>query len=346
MTRHRLTRRAASIGLAMALVAASVAPVAATTVVDFGSVSLGGVASQDEELPLDAALSELPPDTVLYTGGNASIDLALSLAGLSAPLTAGALHAAIGEVTVTYHIAFDLPAGDFAITDSDCESGSGTCAVELEFSPSQTGLREAVAAATLTDVQASGGGSFASLISLLAPFLAGSVESQLDLELTGHGIEGSGGVTLEVAVEPAAVPCLIIDASVIDFGTLAFSTDEALSNATRDVHAHSCSSGPEAIYAQGTDATGDQEPTATWTLSGAGGNPCATGPDVFGVHLTGDTDSGIPSEIDLSTVSAAWLTLEAEQTAQTTVDYRMPCAGSSGAGQTMTSQITFLATVP
>jgi hypothetical protein len=28
------------------------------------------------------------------------------------------------------------------------------------------------------------------------------------------------------------------------------------------------------------------------------------------------------------------------------VDYQMPCVGSDGAGQTMTSQVTFLATTP
>jgi hypothetical protein len=29
-----------------------------------------------------------------------------------------------------------------------------------------------------------------------------------------------------------------------------------------------------------------------------------------------------------------------------TVAYQMPCVGSDGAGQTMSSQVTFLATVP
>jgi uncharacterized protein len=156
----------------------------------------------------------------------------------------------------------------------------------------------------------------------------------------------SGGVTLEVAVEPEAEPCLVIDASAIDFGTLAFSTEAEISSASRNVTATSCSTGPEEIFAAGTDAAGDGVPAAAWALSSVGGNPCATGFDAYGVALTADLGAGPMPPLRLSAANSSWLELDAEASAATTVDYQMPCEGSSGAGQTMTSQITFLATAP
>jgi hypothetical protein len=343
-----MKQRFAAIVLTMALMAMSAGPVAAAGILDFGSVSLGGTAAKDHELPLAYALSEVPPETVLYTGGDAIIDGALTVIGLTAPVTAGSLYAALGEVSATFHLTFGISAGtDFSIDGSECATGSGSCTAVVEFSPTATGTQGASVTVSMTNVVISNSGPYASYVNLFGPALVPSFEDELAFSVTGVGTErGSGGLSLEVAVAPEPVPCLIVGASVIDFGTLPFSTEAEIASASREVSATSCSTGPEAIYAAGTDATGDGDPAAAWALSSVGGNPCAIGIDAYGVALTGDLGAGPLPQLQLSIANAPWLSLEAEANAATTVDYQMPCAGSSGAGQTMTSQITFIATAP
>jgi len=343
-----MKQRIAAITLMTTLMAASAGPVAAGGVVDFGSVSLGGTATYIRDLPLALALGDLPPETVLYTGGDAIIDSALTVIGLSAPVTAGSLYGALGEVSATFHLSLALSAGtDFSVDGSACASGTVSCTAIVEFSPTATGTRNAAVTVSMSNVVVSNSGPYASYVDLFAPALVPSFEDALGFMVTGVGTEGgSGGLSLEVAVAPEPVPCLIVDASVIDFGTLAFSTEAEISSASRDVRATSCSTGPEAIYAAGTDATGDGVPAAAWALSPVGGNPCGIGFDAYGVALTADLGAGPLPPLQLSTANASWLELEAEASAATTVDYQMPCEGSSGAGQTMTSQITFLAAAP
>jgi hypothetical protein len=341
-------RRLATIALTMALMVISASPVAAAGVLDFGSVSLGGTATRNHELPLAYALSEVPSETVLYTGGDGIIDSALTVIGLTAPVTAGSLYGALGEVSATFHLSFGLSAGtDFSIDGSACASGSGSCTAVVEFSPTAPGLRSAAVTVSMTSVVISNSGPYASYVNLFAPALVPSFEDQLGFTVTGVGTEGgSGGLLLEVAVAPEPVPCLIVDASSIDFGTLAFSTEAETSSASRNVSATSCSTGPEEIFAAGTDAAGDGVPAAAWALSSVGGNPCGIGFDAFGVALTADLGAGPLPPLQLSATNSPWLELDAEASAATAVDYQMPCEGSAGAGQTMSSQITFLAIAP
>ena len=54
----------------------------------------------------------------------------------------------------------------------------------------------------------------------------------------------------------------------------------------------------------------------------------------------------MPATFQLSTTSTSWIVMDAGASVPTSVGYQMPCVGSSGAGQTMSSQVTFLATVP
>jgi hypothetical protein len=119
-----------------------------------------------------------------------------------------------------------------------------------------------------------------------------------------------------------------------------------LSEGTAGIDVSSCSTGSEAVYVNGTDATGDGNQPAQWLLSGAGGNPCAVAVDRYGVSLGTDGSGGMPPTFQLSTTSTSWIVMDAGASVPTSVGYQMPCVGSSGAGQTMSSQVTFLATVP
>jgi hypothetical protein len=342
--KHRL----AAIALMTTLLAMSASPVAAVGVLDFGSVSLGGTATKNHQLPLGYALSEVPSETVMYAGGSGTVDSALAVIGLTAPVTAGSLYGALGEVSATFRLSLGLPAGtDFSVDGSACATGFGSCTAVVAFSPTATGTRSAAVTVSMTNVVISNSGPYASYVDLFGPYLVPSFEAHLGFTATGVGTEGgSGGLLLEVAVAPEPVPCLVVDASEIDFGTLAFSTEAEVSSASRNVTATSCSTGPEEIFTAGTDAIGDGDPAAAWALSSVGGNPCGTGFDAYGVALTADIGAGPLPLLQLSTANTAWLELDPEASAATSVDYQMPCEGSSGAGQTMTSQITFLATAP
>jgi hypothetical protein len=217
----------------------------------------------------------------------------------------------------------------------------------VTFHPTAEGTRTATILAHLQDVQTSGGGSFSSLISLLAPFVAASVESQLSVGVAGVGLaEGSaGGVILNVAVEPEPEPCILIDVTSLDFGTLPFSTEGSVSSASRGLSTTSCSTGDETIYASGTGATGDGQPAGSWALSGDAGVPCDATPNLYGVGLSGVVGEQSPQTVRVATDQRAWIDLSADDVAATTVDYLMPCQGSTGAGQTMTSQVTFTAVI-
>jgi hypothetical protein len=333
--------------LALALTARSAIPAAAAlATVDFGTVNVGDTVSLDQELPLQYSLSQIPADTVVYSGGNPTIDLILAQLGLSAPLTAGQLYDAIGEVTATYHLTLQLATGtDFAVDNGDCATATLSCTAQVSFAPTAVGMLSDTVSANIADLQVSGGGQFGSLIQLIAPFLEPVVEDQLAVDLIGTGVEAaSGGLELKVSVAPEAAPCLLLDAATVDFGELPFSTENQLSSGAGGVVATSCSTRSEAIYLRGTDATGNGQPPASWALSSVGG-PCAAGVDQYGASLSTDIGGG-PVVAQLSTTKSSWVVLAAETAASVDVGYQMPCVGSTGAGQTMTSVVTFTATAP
>lgn len=349
--RHPSRRLAAILTASLAAgwlqVAIPLTAAAAMPPVDFGNVTVGDSVTLDAELPLDYSLSELPPTTVLYGGGNPSIDFLLSTMGLSAPLTAGALYTAIGEVTATYHLTLSMATGtDFSVASLDCATAADSCTVSVTFGPTvQRALSDSVRAHPV-DVDVTGSSTWATLIDFMAPFLVSQVESQLAVPVSGYGATPNSGLELRVTVPREAAPCVLLDATSVDFGTLPFSTEASLSEGSAAVAVSSCSTGSQALYANGTDATGSGTPAAHWALSSVGGNPCAIAVNTYGVALGTDGSGGMPASFQLSTVSSSWIVMAAETTVASSVDYQMPCVGSDGAAQTMTSQVTFLATVP
>jgi hypothetical protein len=320
---------------------------AAQPTLDFGNVTVGDSLPIDAELPLSYSLSDLPPETVLYAGGDPSIDFVLASSGInSLPVTAGSLIAEVGDMTATYHLGFNIATGThFSVDSTDCLTATGsTCAASVTFAPTAQGPHSDTVVPQLSDIDVTGGGSIGSLADLMAPFIAPQVEAQLVLPVTGYGATPTSGLELRVTVPREAAPCVLLDATSIDFGTLPFSTEAALSQSSADVTVTSCSTGSQALYANGTDATGTSG--ALWSLSSVGGNPCGIGVNAYGVSLGTDGSGGMPAAFQLSTLASSWIVQQAEASVASSVDYQMPCVGSDGAGQTMTSQVSFLATVP
>lgn len=326
--------------MATPLVVAAALPAA-----DFGNVTVGDSLAIDAELPLDNSLSDLPPDTLLYAGGEPTTDFALTSSGVSLPVTAGSLIADVGDMTATYHLALSMTSGtQFSVSSADCASGTGSCTASVTFAPTAQGLQADTVRAHPTDVDVSGGGSLGSLADLMAPFIIPQIEGQLAVPVTGYGATPTGGLELRVSVPREAAPCVLLDATSVDFGTLPFSTEAALSEGSADVSVTSCSSGSQALYANGTDATGGAG--ALWSLDATGGNPCGIGVNQYGVSLGTDGSGGMPATFQLSTLSSSWIVMVAEANVASSIGYQMPCVGSDGAGQTMSSQVTFLATTP
>jgi hypothetical protein len=248
-------------------------------------------------------------------------------------------------MTATYHLGWNIATGThFSVDSADCLTATVSCTAGATFAPTAQGEQADTALAALTDIDVNGGGSVGDLADFMAPFIAPRIEDQLALTLTGYGATPTGGLELRVTVPREAAPCVLLDATSLDFGTLPFSTEAALSEGSAGVSVSSCSTGSQALYTSGTDATGTGG--ALWSLSSVGGNPCGIGVNAYGVALGTDGSGGMPASFQLSTLASSWIVQAAESTVAADVGYQMPCVGSDGAGETMTSQVTFLATVP
>ena len=160
--------------------------------------------------------------------------------------------------------------------------------------------------------------------------------------------QSSGDVSGTVTVQQPASPCITIDNTSVAFGTLGFSpspTSTIFGDANPSTTLTNCS-GPsgsggvtQQLFARGSDATGSG---ALWNLA-ATTTPCSAGQDVYGYTVrpnpgTANGTSLTATDVLLSSTwgpgpDAGWL-------------HRiyMPCAGSSGAGQTMSTNVTFTAT--
>jgi len=335
-TQRRLLGVYAAVAMAASMVVSVALPAVAASSVDLGTVSIGTSASHDVGLPLQYSLSEVPSDYIVYAGGNPTIDLALSAAGLSVPLPAGELYATIGEVTATFHLSLTVSgSSDFTVDDGDCPTGSGMCAATITFMPTSAGAQGASIAAHIADLQTSGGGTYASLISLLAPSLASSVEDQLVIDVTGTGVDPSGTVNAQVSV-PGSAACIELSTTSVDFGTLPLGSEDQ--PASPDITVTNCSGVDGDIYASGTDA--DDGSSAHWTLVD-GQLTCA---DMLGTdeYRLGLEQSG--NEVGLNTTNTLLESLGGGASGTHTARIFTACPGSTGSGATMSMQITFLAT--
>jgi hypothetical protein len=146
----------------------------------------------------------------------------------------------------------------------------------------------------------------------------------------------NGTVDAEVTVEAAAA-CLELSTSAISFGTLALGAENA--SGTPGITVSNCGEADATILASGSNATGTG---AAWNLV----DSAATCADTLGTdnyHLGLATPAGA-SIATLSTSNKELGVLAGAGTADHVARISTACPGSSGAGQTMSMAITYIAT--
>lgn len=146
-----------------------------------------------------------------------------------------------------------------------------------------------------------------------------------------------GTVNAQVTV---AAPCVTLSTTSIDFGTILFATNPPTGPTSKYILPYTitnCSSAKETLYVKGTDATSTSSSTR-WTLNWIG--PCTAGPNNYGMRATEQWVGGGYS--DLTTTAQALPTALPDGTAKSyNNEIFSPCAGSDGAGETMTMQIVY-----
>jgi fibronectin-binding autotransporter adhesin len=136
---------------------------------------------------------------------------------------------------------------------------------------------------------------------------------------------------------PPAKACITVSpAATIDFGTGMLSKPGAVVSlaGNQSITVTNCGTQTEAIVVRGTSAGASG---TTWDLTE--GDPCAAGPGKFGLALSIGELS-----LRVGTANKTVGTLEPGQTVTRKPRILMACSGSSGAGQTLTTQLIFLAT--
>ena len=162
------------------------------------------------------------------------------------------------------------------------------------------------------------------------------------LTVSGTGGSDNGSVTTTIEAQEAPGPCILLSTENIDYGTAAFSTPLTPRSASGEVTITNCGVEQEDILARGADATG---PTATWTLATppASDNMCE-GVD-GGVNRYGHSiHPGFGTPLDLTNSNQTYDVGTLPGTSlNTTTTFHMPCSGSDGAGELMSTNITFTA---
>jgi hypothetical protein len=151
---------------------------------------------------------------------------------------------------------------------------------------------------------------------------------------------GQSAETTVSATVRIASSCLVVTPTAVDFGTVEFtrSTTTAVSNAPPGVGAvvsvRNCSQQSENVFVRG----GVAGPASAQWAHAPGQDVCA-GPNLF-IQGVKDTTQ---SERRLGSTAQLVKTLAAGATEPLTLTFVPPCAGSAGAGQTISLTYTFTA---
>ena len=145
---------------------------------------------------------------------------------------------------------------------------------------------------------------------------------------------GSDTGTISATVT-AATPCITIDTTSVDFGTLGFSTSSFFSAKVLS-HAsayRNCGATQEAILARGTDAQSGTS-AATWSLTQPSWICNIATANGYGLELGSD----LTFRFALSKQNASFETLGGNASGYLNLRIDMPCTGSAGAGEKMNFQ--------
>jgi hypothetical protein len=171
---------------------------------------------------------------------------------------------------------------------------------------------------------------------VLSVLLAGGVYAGSSVPVFS---EDDATVTATVSVQD--VPCITVGTTLINYGTKAFSTSQALATGTGSItDVDSCSTAAQTLLATGSTATATG---ATWnpvsTLSCSGGS--------LNEYRHSLRDELTPKDVFLSLAPQPLRSLTAnQQDLSIPTMLNMPCTGSAGGGKTMNMQVILTATVP
>jgi len=164
---------------------------------------------------------------------------------------------------------------------------------------------------------------------------------------TGGGGGGAGGdvtTSVDVIADPGA--CILLSTNVVNYGELTFSTPFSPQGGGSFITITSCSlTATLDLFAKGSDASG---PTANWNLTLPPGSRNMCDSDASGIDEFGQSVVHVPDQtvltLDLTETNQAFTQgLGINQSLNTGVDLLMPCVGSSGTGETVSSTVTFTA---
>jgi hypothetical protein len=145
-----------------------------------------------------------------------------------------------------------------------------------------------------------------------------------------------GQVTAQVTV---AAPCITVGSN-IDYGVAAFSDPNAAPAAIYGVTSYTnCSAAAQKVYARGTDAVSTAG-SARWSLTN--GSVCPTN-NLYQHFLTVPEVSVMDGLALSNTDGLLDSAVPAAATREVDAGLQLPCAGSDGAGETMTFSIVFTA---
>lgn len=335
---HRKRTRGRIALVALVALVVAVAPSAASAALapmNFGTVSVGGMKVLSATVPLISRLSDLPPGTLIYTGGNSAIDTALAFSGMSLPVTAASLMARTGDITATYHLAPTVSTQHFAAVAPTCLTAMGSCSVDVTFSPLDPGLINDRVHWIMSGIQISGGGSLASLVQLMSSFISNQFDSSQDILLSGIAVPSTDSVNAQVDIAASAA-CIELDSSSIDFGSSTLGAEDLA--ATPSITVTNCSGVGETLYARGTDAAGIG---SAWTLVDSAATCAADlGLDNYRLGLALED----LSVVGLSTLNKTLQSLAPGEDTDHVARLWTACPGSTGAGVVMTMQIHYLVT--
>lgn len=155
------------------------------------------------------------------------------------------------------------------------------------------------------------------------------------LSATPGMAEDSGTVDAQVTISTSAA-CIELSVTAVSFGTLALGAEDVSGSPTIGVS--NCADVDATILASGTNATGTN---ATWNLVDSAAT-CANTLGLDNYHLGLATTA--LSVTTLSTSNKEVATLAAAASTNHVARIWTACPGSSGAGETMSMQVSYLAT--
>lgn len=153
---------------------------------------------------------------------------------------------------------------------------------------------------------------------------------------------GAEGGTVNATVVAAPPPCITLDRTNVDFGTLSFVTAPGISG-VQTVAVTNCAGGgfDESLLVSATDAT-TAIGSPVWSLQPTV-DPCTAGIDVFGLGVQNLGGGGTAAESGLFNPVGS---VPAAGAASVDLELTMPCQGSNGQGESFGFDVNFLVTIP